>query len=426
MLPYQNPQGEIPAGFKVFKERMERPVKTLQHRAVRNLDLFLTVSLFGILSFLFLFLVFGEKAALWLAMDHNFDWQFSDYFRHVVYASDLRQLYFNTNDASFPPLAYLFYHLVYRLHPLELPVTLESWQILGRDPFHLFVFLIRTSLLMFFLYPVLKRFLRASDRNTALLWCCIVFSTPFLAGAVERGNSVLLVVLLLLSALSCMGDPSPKVRELALLLFSLAACIKIYPAIFILLYVKEKRWREAARFVLYSALLFLLPFVFAGGFEGFVQYLRVLLSLGNTSYTRWTDVKSFFLAIMQQLGSDPSNLLTGVGKGLSFAVLFAMLFSFFRTHCRYREIMLLSGICSVFVSNSYRYTACYMAIALLAFLKEQNANGKLYAVLFGFIFTIPFFAYFGNLNPDFFLFVPIYLLLLICMVDIQKEKAGVA
>ena len=79
-----------------------------------KMNIFLIVSLLGTILFFIWLIVSGDSQPFkWLVMEHNYDWQFSDFFRQIVYSSDLKNIYFNTSDVPFPPLAYIFFHLIY-------------------------------------------------------------------------------------------------------------------------------------------------------------------------------------------------------------------------------------------------------------------------------------------------------------------------
>ena len=53
-------------------------------------------------------------------------------------------------------------------------------------------------------------------------------------------------------------------REAALILIAMAAGIKLYPAIIGVIYLREKRFKEAIRLVIYGLIIFLVPFAFCG------------------------------------------------------------------------------------------------------------------------------------------------------------------
>ncbi len=99
--------------------------------------------------------------------------------------------------------------------------------------------------------------------------------------------------------------------------------------------------------------------------------------------------------------------------------------SFFKCKEKFVSDIFLCSILSVYVSDSYRYTAAYMLIPFIYFLlkDEKRRFDFLYLVLFSLIFSIPVYAYLLNVSVvDFFIFVPIYLLCFVAYLDTWMFK----
>ena len=56
-------------------------------------------------------------------------------------------------------------------------------------------------------------------------------------------------------------------------MFSLAAGFKLYSALFGLLWIKERKYKDTLRLLLYGVLAFFAPFVFFGGINGIIDYI---------------------------------------------------------------------------------------------------------------------------------------------------------
>ena len=81
----------------------------MKKNKISAVNLFLIISFTGTFIYLLILLLSKGQVASWLAMENNFDYSFIDHFRHIGYASDIKNFYFNTQDATFPPFAYLLY-----------------------------------------------------------------------------------------------------------------------------------------------------------------------------------------------------------------------------------------------------------------------------------------------------------------------------
>lgn len=369
----------------------------------------------GIISFLFVLLQENTKAARWLVMENNFNWQFSDFFRQIVYASDLQNIYFHTKDAPFPPFAYVLFHLIYRINPVWLPIELKSWRESQSYQYNLLIFVVFMIFVSVFLVNVVKKILGCGSMSSLFIYS-VLLSAPFLSGAIERGNIAILVCVLLLGALFWKDSEVPWKRECALVLIATAAGLKIYPAIFGLIYLKEKRWREAVRLIIYGLIVFFVPFLFTGGTAGLRRYLEVLGSFETLSVARWTNIRCFLLAAQNGLGVE-SNIQLGII--LENVYLLLCVISLFRTKEKWKYTLYLSGILALYVPNSYRYVAVYMLIPLVFWFKQQNDKWSdwVYCILFSAVFTIPMHGYLIGGVVDFWIFAPIYLVMVFSMIE---------
>lgn len=388
-----------------------------------GMQLYLAFSVVFIIVFLGLALFENGKIINWAIMFNDPDWNFTDFFRQIIYASNLNLIYFNTNDAPFPPFAYVFYHFLYLINPFVAPVELSSWTLARDKSFNMLIFLfleiIKILLLFISVQCLLKK--KYSSNTLILFFVSILFSIPFLFGAVERGNIILLVIGLLLFAFYFRDSDKMLYKEIALILIAVCTAIKVYPAIIGLIYIKEKRYKEAFRLLIYGILFFFVPFVFTGGFQGLMQYIRVLSEFGTRTISRWTSINSFIYATADALkpGIDKQSLLPLV-LAVENVFLFINVLSFFKCKKKFVSYILLCSILSVYVSDSYRYTAVYMLIPFIYFLlkEEKERFDFVYLILFSLVFSIPVYAYLLHLSVvDFFIFVPIYLLCFVAYLD---------
>ena len=165
----------------------------------RIFDLFCLISLGGILSFVIVLFIENVDAAQWLVMEHNFKYQFSDFFRQIVYSSDLQNIYYNTADAPFPPFAYLCFHFLYKLNPINVPIELKSWEIIQNYQFNLLIYVMFMIVTTVFFVKIIETILQKyKEKNIILFVILILCSAPFMSGVIERGNIAIIVCILLL------------------------------------------------------------------------------------------------------------------------------------------------------------------------------------------------------------------------------------
>ncbi len=217
------------------------------------------LSISGILIFFVVAFFLGSRAFDWIAMENNSSWAMSDYYRHVFYALNRFTVYEHENKACFPPLAYMFYYFIGRITNSGADIAFDAE--LVQEPYYMMVFLAYSvSGVVILIYAISE--LKIKNWQKKLLAVSLIFSTPLFAGALERGNLTLYAVGFLLIAMKWRDSESRWKKEAALILIAVSAGIKIYPAFFGILYLKEKRYREAGRLMIYGVLFFSFHFSF--------------------------------------------------------------------------------------------------------------------------------------------------------------------
>lgn len=415
--------------------------------------LFFVISIAGILGFfLYAFIVKSTDVFRWLVMEHNGDWEFADYFAHVFYGSDLSKTYNSFDvDPCFPPLAYLFYHFMYCINPNTAATGRTD---IMNYSYNMFLFVLYTVLsAVLFVYAVQlyyqknianqQRLTEGYSGKSLLLAVVMLLSVPFGFSAIERGNSVFIVCTLLLLALIFRDSEKKWVRELALILIAIAANIKLYPAILGLLYLKEKRYKEAFRLVIYGGLLFVVPFVFFGGIEGIKDYLVIMYLMEGRSIEHLTTVRGVVTSLFMSVGGEAMKW-TGhaVGKVVENIYLILALLGFFMSKNKWKSLLLLVSPMVIYVSSAYRYTTIYLFLALICFLvylentqetgsaassiltgtaslRYETIKNYIYAALFGLLFTVPIWAIGFELEN--YMYLIVYLLIVFALVDVFAE-----
>ena len=393
-------------------------------KTLRNTDLFLVISLGCAFIFCIMVILTKGDAARWLAMENDFDYSYTDHFRHIAFASDMQHFYFNTYDATFPAFAYLLYHLLVLINPPEAPWDVNGWREAMGYQYNMLVYIILTLLLVLIFKLVTDHLLPGNGniRNTLLI-SALILSAPFMAGAIERGNISFLTAVMLLAAFCLKDKESPVCREAALILIAMAAGLKLYPAVTGFIYVREKRWKETGRLIIYGLIVFLVPFAFVGGVAALIRYIQVLFFFEGQGYCSWTNIRNFLLSISKVLGQyENSASFVKYFKIIENLYLVLCIASLFKTKERWKYAIYTSGAMALYVPYSYRYVSVYMVIPLLLFLRDNTMindrrRGIIYCVLFALIFTIPFYGYFTGWGADLFIFTPIYVMMGLSFIE---------
>ena len=142
-----------------------------------------------------------------------------------------------------------------------------------------FLFIMFSAILLFaLLYGISQKRLPEHKAVSFLISFALLCSGVFLF-SVERGNIIILTVALVGFFLSGYKSENKIIRELAYISLALAAGLKIYPAVFGLLLLYDKKYKESIRLMIYGALAVFLPFLFfEGGFRAiplFVENMKI-------------------------------------------------------------------------------------------------------------------------------------------------------
>ena len=333
-------------------------------------NLFYVLSLLGfIISFILILKTNGETFRSFFYYGHDY---FMDFFNHIWYVRDRAHVYDSSIYASFPPLAYVLYYFLGKFIPAS-AVEGPGNRAVRDNLFGLNLYVAYTAVLVVALVFLVQYFLREKKRQEqCLLLFIILLSAPFI-GLYERGNSAFIVLLLLFGFTALKDSKEAWKREAAILLLAVAAGLKLYPAVFGLLYLQERRWKEAARLTVYGLFLVFFPFIFFGGFG------KIPVLLYN------------FKAIRQKMGMSLPFLLAA---GRVVSVLFFLLSCgcVLLQKVLWKKMVLLSGIMIFFPVWSGSYTLIYLTLPLVLFLaeKKEEVTGFdiLYQVFFACVFTI--------------------------------------
>ncbi|MBP3720906.1 MAG: DUF2029 domain-containing protein [Clostridia bacterium] len=361
-------------------------------------NLFYLISAAGLLLYFLLSFRYGGRLYSWMIQENAPEIRFIDYFPHLSDAADRTNLYQHiSGDAQasylplFPPLAYCMYHFLYRLSALpgspspDLPV--ESLP----GALSVLTFYLMATALIFFLAVEITG--KRNRRRDLLIFTLLTFSAVFAGSGYLTANSALLVLGLLTAGLHLKDSPNPLRRETGLLLLAVCVALKIYPAVFGLVFLKEKKYRELARFVLYSLLLFFVPFLFFGGLPGFLAWFANLQRpLQSSDFGRPQYLKGLFSTLIQAVSGRDVPVLSTV---LTLAVSLLWVWLAWRSESRIRTLFFLICVMVFFPSNSFRYTLAYFSVPLVLLLKEEpeaewqgRAAGIVFP-LYGLLYTVP-------------------------------------
>lgn len=308
---------------------------------------------------------------------------FVDFWSHIGRLLFSPNVYSTDVDAIFPPLAYLFLKLFARplAYKAEQGDSLEQISNSGYGILVVLMYLLLYTWL--FMIAIHLFYQKGTFFKKMVLSGILLFSYSVWGFAFERGNLVLYAMVFLMLGLALRDSPDKALREASLIFVAIAAGFKLYPAIFGFLWIAEKRYKEAARLVLYGVLAFFLPFPFVDSFTNYLHTFSGYLDKKVYSHA------SVWGLVINRLGDDRYTQI--LCRIMVAVIILWALFLLFADGINWKTITLLMATQTTIIPEQYVYTYVFIAIPLVCFLNE--AGGKkldyVYAVLFSALFTMP-------------------------------------
>lgn len=317
--------------------------------------------------------------------------QFMDFFNHIAYAKDFSSLYGTSVHACFPPLIYLMYGLFSKMLPEG---AIVMFHFAETSSYARLFYVVYCVIMTVFLFYSIHKLLKKSLEISLWLTLTVLFSNTFIFEVLERGNSTLIVCIFLLRALELKEHDSHQCREAALIYIAAASAVKIYPAVFGLLYLLERRWKEAVRLVLYGILFFFVPFAAFGGWNAAAQFMENQLAVQSGNYSGGgimiIGIRNIRMCVNliadRYLGVTPS-----MAAVMAITILWTLLLLFCCCHADayWKKVFSLVSIMATVPLWSGGYTKIYYLIPLILFFRTDSAKKvqeSVYTVLFSCMF----------------------------------------
>lgn len=352
----------------------------LEHHTISGLSLYSILILSSVCFCLVAgALTHGEAIRTMLEQDRADS--FMDFFNSVQYGLEPY-----TNRVIYPPLINVIYAFLGQFFKLQKDILTSAYYLREQQ-----VGIILYSLLAFFtqmgILGCIWYLLRAySVRLRMLFSVALTASLPFVF-LLERGNAVHLTLFFCFLFLCLYRQESRWLVVLSYFCLGVAIGIKIAPGVFLLLFLRERRWRDFFQAAGVAAILFFLPFLFLDGGPGKL--------LSNIAYTSSLFAGAHITpnGIMQMQGNGEfvnlwntfdcfgrliNHNLWNVSKittGLLFLV-GCMEVVLDKEMAEWKAVAILSAFLILIPGISAIYNLTYLAMPLVFFFRERYREIK--------------------------------------------------
>lgn len=319
---------------------------------------------------------------------------YMDYFNSVNFSLADNPYDFFEAGAIYPPICYLIYFCFSAFIPVKnVDASLIRASVYGNVQY-----IVLTVLLLIALVLILTHDKRYSSYQRAFISLTVILSYPILY-VVERGNFLLISIVLCSYFIMFRNSDNKIRRELALIALALAAAIKIYPAIFglILLFDKTKNnktdWCKVIRCVIYGIVLFVLPFFFYSGIDTVKDFISSLTSgaqstviVENGDIGRVDLATTVYYLVNTLLKMDLSlTEIEGISGVIKIGLVLLQFIGIFVLKQEWKKLLCMSNLCLIFTTFCYAYSISVIIIpifVMLAYEKKYNAVNWIYFLSF--------------------------------------------
>lgn len=254
-----------------------------------------------------------------------------------------------------------------------------------------------TTLIAVFIYSSLKKCQNSFKTKVGMIITILllIFTAPYIY-MLDRGN-YLLVALAFFLGFVCFYEDH---EWLAVLFLALAACVKIYPLFFALLYILDRKWKPLISFLLIGAGISIVAIsLFKDGFyENLRHFGAALLGFGGGTGNIIANV--YYGVGLTAALQFPFLVWNGAVIPDSFPVMkiyliggtILTLFSVWcmrNERCYYKKILVLSALMVFLTPNSYLYNLVYMMPGIVMYMigrpSKHSWKDVIYGCLLGFM-----------------------------------------
>ncbi len=298
--------------------------------------------------------------------------------------------------ANYPPLAYVFFYPFYLLTSLGGAIyTPENpWGVV--------------SCLIFMLVPLAVTIVFLLKNTGKSLFFSSVLVFLILTGLpvhfeINRANINIIVLMFVVIFMSWKDSEEKWKRDVAIVCLAVAGAVKLYPAFLGILLIRDRRWKDCLKTVLYSVFLFIVPFLaFKGGLANISLFFS---SVGDFSDMNSGVFNPYDLAIAKTFrsfalifGMDQS-IATSIGMVVSVVFLILACFVIISVRDEIKAVFLAVVVLTIVPNPNYAYSTLY-ALVPLALIIGALANENLetdkkieYMFLLAIFVILSYFAY---------------------------------
>lgn len=296
-------------------------------------------------------------------------WSFMDWFSEFM-RFNTGNIYVGNDIANYPAFCFLILRVFYTFvpKPNERLEDVYSIRTMQQTMVPLAVFMV---FMIFALYHIIRYEMHNNTKwEREGIAFSILVSAPFLF-VFERGNQIIIALLCTMLYVMLYDSDKRMLRIISYVCLSIAAAIKIYPAIFGILTIEKKRYKESILLIFMGGITFLFPFIFFNGFEGVIAFINSIFN----SFETYSDYGFGYDFSIYNLERLIISLLFGYQTSASdisiIITIIALIVAFVVAQETWQRFAVLTLAFIFLPKFSYIYTVCFLIIPLIYMFKVK-------------------------------------------------------
>jgi len=174
---------------------------------------------------------------------------------------------YSARNNIYPPLCVLIFRILSKLIDPQLVSTIfTKRKMLQADQICMMIYILFALICIMSLMRLIESYANIKSHGkmktqAAIISFAMIISYPVMF-CLERGNILILSVIFAMFFIFFKDSEYPVIKELSYIALALSAGIKLYPAIFGLSLIIEKKYKDAGRLMLYGIIVVVFPIVF--------------------------------------------------------------------------------------------------------------------------------------------------------------------
>ena len=326
---------------------------------------------------------------------------FMDYFNSVRDAAQGPAVYTERN-VIYPPLANLIFLAISRFAPQGYNSTpffdRKTWV---NYPSAIMLFVLISILCAIAVYTIFRESINRKKLTSILFGAFAVFNASTLY-MIERGN-ILILCLISIAIFAFTYESESKVaREIGIIALAVASALKLYPALFMWLFISDKRYKELARCLAYFSVLMIIPSFFFGGPSCIITLLKNTFGF-SAKKSSGTSAISIIARYLRKVVPIPTKAISIAAYLWCFVNLLSFMASPFLKEERYKTYV--KGVILILtappLTSQYVWSFFLVAVVLLCNAKpraEKTDMKFLIPIFIPLMYTVFRFNYYLTFN----------------------------